>query len=371
MISSLPIDVLDLMAAPDRGAGTGLITSTNLRGAGLTRSQLDTLLHHGLLVTLARGVYTSPKLFDSLDDWARLAVRTAALLTAGPPDAVAAGWSSVALHGLPHLGRAPAAPALIRRASPPRGSDRTARGWTRFASVPPEWTTAVSGFAAMHPAMTVIDLARRSARLPTLIVADAVARAFGGRETLRAALTAMRHWPGSARARWCVTHADADCETPLETVGRYAVLRAGLPRPLSNIWIGTHTPRFRLDHYWPSHRLALEGDGIFKYRLTERGESRSIDDILIDEKEREFGVRGLGVRIERYVWRGALLDPNSVANRCAAAMAEAPLRAHPQLNLWPAAEGFRLLGMQQSPQQLGSPRSWQTQVHAAIEKLRG
>jgi hypothetical protein len=368
MITSIPDDIIDLMTPDDGSVGLGLLTSADLRGAGVTRPRLDTLLQHGLLVTLARGVYTSAKLLGALDDWARLALRTAALLMVGPPDAVAAGWSSVALHDLPHLGRAPVTPALVRRASPPRGSDKTARGWTRFASVPVEWTATVGGLATMHPAMTVIDLARRSARLPTLIVADAVARRFGGRETLRAALTEMRHWPGSARARWCVAHADGDCESPLETVGRYAVLRAGLPRPLSNIWVGTRTPQFRLDHYWPGHRLALEGDGIFKYQLTKHGQSRSIDDALVDEKEREFSVRQLGVKIERYVWRSALRDPSSVANRCAAAMAEAPLRAHPQLMVWPAAEGFRILGMDRCLQD--PPHRWQAEVRASIAELR-
>jgi hypothetical protein len=363
MVTTLPVDVIALLLR-----GQGLVTTASLQPVGIRRNARATLLRRGLLVAVARGVYSAPALLQSLDEWTLFALRSRAFAMAAPEDAVAAGWSGVALQDLPHLGRPPTAPCVIRRSSPPRGSDASPRGRTRFASLDPGWITMVAGVPVVHPAVTVIDVGRRSGRLATLVVADAVARLPGGPDSMRMALEAMRRWPGSGRSAWAVAHADGDCESPLESVGRYAILRAHLPVPMSNVWLGVDGPRYRVDHYWPEQRVALEGDGVQKYRMTG---SRGEDDALVVEKEREFELRSWGVAMDRYTWRRALFDPGSVAGRCAAALGGPPLPAHPGLRWWPAAEGYRLRGMSVPTTQLGIGAGWQQCVDSALRRIYG
>lgn len=364
MVRDLPAAVVGMLCR-----GGGLVTTAELGSAGVGRNTLRTLLRRELLVPLARGVYSALALVRALDEWTLFSLRSRAFVKAAPEDAVGADWSAVALGDLPHLGRPALLPGVIRRASPPRGSDASPRGRTRFASLDPAWLVRVADVPVLHPAVTVIDIGRRSGRLGTLIVADAVARMPGGSESLRVALEAMRHWPGSGRAGWAVAHADGDCESPLESVGRYAVLSAGLPAPMSNVWLGVDEPRYRVDHYWAEQRLALEGDGVHKYRMAHLPGGE--DDALLVEKDREFELRSWGVMTERYTWRRALFDPGSVAGRCASALDGPALPAHPGLRWWPAAEGYRLRGMTVPRSQLGAGPGWQQLVDLALRRLYG
>lgn len=363
MYRTLPRDIIDLLI--DR---VGLISAADLAGAGAGRRRRTTLLEHQLLVAVTPGVYTAAALPAQLDEWSWFALRSRALVLAAPPDAAAADWSAVALRDLPHLGRPPALPCVIRHATPPRGSDRLACGRVRFASLDPEWVTTVAGVAVVHPAVTAIDIGRRSGRLATLMVADAVARLPDGRESMAAAREAMRHWPGSGRASWAVANADGDCESPLETAGRYALLRSDLPRPQSNVWVGVDQPRYRLDHYWAEQRLALEGDGLHKYQLA--GAHGEYDALLV-EKDREFELRGWGVTTERYTWRRALFEPAAVAGRCAAVLAAPTRPGHPDLRCWSAAEGYHLRGMEMPHRQLGAGPGWRCRVESALRRLYG
>ena len=363
MVRELPTDAIGLLVL--RG---GLLTGADLSSVGIGRNGRRTLQQRGLLVSLARGVYSASVLVRELDEWTRFALRSVAFTMAAPEDAVAAGRSSIALQDLPHLGRPPTVPSVIRGACPPRGSDTSPCGHSRFVSLDPGWVVRVGDVPVLHPAVTVIDVGRRSGRLSTLIAADAVARMPGGRESMRVALDAMRRWPGTGRARWSVAHADADCESPLETVGRYAVLRAGLPVPMSNVWLGIDRPRYRVDHYWAEQRLALEGDGVHKYRMNGAGGE---DDALLVEKDREFELHGWGVRTERYTWRRALFEPSAVAERCAAALRSPVLPADPGLQWWSAKEGYRLRGMPVPRGQLSAGPGWQAQVDAALREVFG
>lgn len=212
MITKLPAPVVDLLL--DRG---GLLRAGDLAAIGVGRRGLATLRTRGLLIAVADGVYTAAALPAGLDTWSCFALRSMAFTMASPPDAAAGGRSSVALQDLPTLGRPPSLPNVIRTAMPPRGSDRSPRGRTRFASLDPGWITTAAGVPVLHPALTAIDIGRRSGPLAALVVADAVARLLAGPDAMATALDAMRHWPGSGRARWSVAHADGDCESPLET----------------------------------------------------------------------------------------------------------------------------------------------------------
>lgn len=321
-------------------AGGGLLTSGRCREAGWSYGQIERLVRSGRMMLLARGVYADAIVINSLQPWPRFAQRSRAFVLASPVGAMASDWSAVAVHQLPTTLPPPPVPSVLRPRSSTSGSNRTCHGRTRFAAIEPVWRGEVKGTAVLAPALAVVDLARRADRLAALTVADAVARREGGRDGMVAALAAINKWPAIGRARWVVEHCDGDVESALESAGRYAFIRGGLPLPMTNAWVGEYIPRFRLDHFWPQFRLAAEADGISKYAL-----GGDVQDVLRREKEREWWLHRKGIRMIRYGWKLAVHHPADLTDRCRLMMAEPPLPTSGELRWWSAAEGSAIRGI--------------------------
>jgi hypothetical protein len=361
VLKQLPNHVIDLLIEH-----CGTLTTAQLAAAGFDRYRIRRWVQRGLLIAVADGMFAAAALRSLLDDWTWFALRSRAFLLASSPDACAGSWSAVALHDLPVIGPPPHLPCIIRTGRPPRGSEHTGNGWTRFATVPEELLDIVSGLSVLSPAGCVVDVGRRTAHLPALVVADAVALREGSTRSMAMDLDRLRNWPRTRRSRWAVIHADPDCESPLETIGRFAIIKGGLTVPRSNVWLGIDVPRYRIDHYWDDIRHGVEGDGIGKYELRRPRDPR---EALVYEKDRENEIRSWGVTLDRYLWSRTLRDPRSLSDRCEQAMRRPPLPAMPELRTWNSDEGFRLLGV--TPPRL-RPRSagWETRVVEALEKLR-
>ena len=320
--------------------GQDLVNSSTLRQLGMSQDRVETLIRRGGLTVLARGVYADAKSTAALEVWPRFALRSRAFVLASPSGTAASDWSAVALHRLPALPPPPAVPSVIRRGPGSSGSNRTCHGRTRFAAIAEQWMTEVDGVAVLSPAIAIVDLLRRCDTLPGLALADAVAAREGTNCSLLEAWQAMRHWPAISRARWVIDKCDPDAQSPLESAGRLAMLRGGLPVPQSNVWVGERRPRFRLDHYWAEERLAAEGDGLAKYHVHEDPE-----EALRLEKEREWWLHSKGIRTVRYGWRVAVGMPQELADRCRVMLAEPPLPKAGDFQLWPSRVGAALLGL--------------------------
>lgn len=318
--------------------GRGLIRVADFDGRPGFRSRLHRLERAGLLCTLAKGVYADAAELRGDGDWSTYLLRTRAFLTVAAPDSYAADWSSIVLHDLPTIGRPPAAPNVIRPGSRVSGSNTTRHGRTRFAAVPDHWLGEIDGYRAVDPAFAAVDIARHSDRLTGLVLADAVAFRHRGRDRLAQAVADVDRWRGGRRAAWPATWCDADVETPLESAGRLAFIQAGLPASLSNAWVGEFVPEARLDHYWPELRIAAEGDGIAKYLL--RDPARAIR----REKERDWLLQQLGIRVVRYTWAMATRSPDELAGRIRQLQRTAPTTSGP-IRTWPRDEGLALLGL--------------------------
>ena len=362
VLTRLPSHLIDVLSEQ-----SGAITSAQLAAVGFDRHRTGRWVHRGLLLPLADGVFTASGVRELVDDWTWFAVRSKAFLIASASDAFAGSWSAVALHDLPALGPPPPLPCVIRTGRPPRGTERTANGWTRFATVPQDLRDTVCGLPVLSAPGTVIDIGRRAPRLSTLVVADAVALRAGSTRAMGVALERLQRWPWTPRSRWAVEHADPDCESPLETIGRFAIIQAGLPAPRSNVWLGLDVPRFRVDHYWEHIRHGLEGDGAGKYELGRP--VASVQEALVYEKDRENEIRSWGVTLDRYLWGRTLRDPRSLSDRCEQAMRRGPLPAHPELRWWTSDDGFRLRGI--TPPRL-RPRApgWEARVRTVLQQLR-
>ena len=134
---------------------------------------------------------------------------------------------------------------------------------------------------------------------------------FGAEREVMAALTiAMESYPGIAEARWVIEHGDPRAESPLETLGRYAFLSAGMPAPLSNVWILAGGEWFRVDHLIPETGVILEADGAIKYDNRDDA-SR----LIANDRHRERLLRALTYGLGRYVWADADFHPAAVIAR--------------------------------------------------------
>ncbi len=321
----------------DRMTPAGLVSRSDLLDVGIPRSTVCRWLHDGMLVPVATGIYADPAVVDGADPWERFRLRSRAFVLVSPPNTYAADWSAVALHRLPTVGEPPAMPSVIRPRSTRSGSNRTVNGRTRFASVPSRWLGDADDVPALVPAFAAVDVARRSDRLASLVVADEVAAREGGRESLTAALADIEGWPGDKKAAWAVRHCDPDVDSPLESAGRLAFITSGLPPSRSNVWVGEYVPEYRLDHFWDDHRLGVEGDGVTKY-LTNPAET------IKNEKRREWRLQQLGIRVVRYSWAVALGSPGDLAQQVLALM-NLPAAPGCGLRTWSNDEGRALLGL--------------------------
>lgn len=320
--------------------GGGLISAARCRELDVSADRIERLLRWGALTALAKGIYAEQRMVAGLSEWTAFRLRTRAFVMASPPNTHAADWSAVALHELPTRGEPPAVPSVIRLGSRGSGSNRTLHGRTRFAAVADRWLTNVDGTATLRPSLVAVDLARSVDRCLGLILADGAAGREGSLDGLAQAEQDMAAWPRIGRARWAVTHASIDVESPLESVGRHAFLRAGLPAGDSNVWVGEDFPRWRLDHYWAEHRLAAEADGMGKYGLS--GDPMAV---LRAEKEREWQLQEWGIRVVRYTWTTAARTPDVLAGRIAALLRSEPAPTGRSVRVWSRREGFAAHGM--------------------------
>lgn len=333
----MPSIPLELVTALDDGCG--LITAEGCRALGISADRVERLVRSGLLRPVAKGVYADRKRIDALSTWSSFRLRSRAFVMASPPNTHASDWSAVALHELPTMLEPPQVPSVIRLGSRGSGSNRTGHGRTRFAAVPERWHIEVDGTATFRPAFVAVELARGCDRRMGLMLVDGAANRDGSREALARAESDMAAWPKIHRARWAVANADADVESPLESVGRFAFLRAGLAPGISNVWVGDGYPRFRLDHYWAECRLAAEADGIDKYGLSGPAEA------IRAEKEREWQLQQWGIRVVRYTWSTAFRTPDVLAGRIATMLRAEPLPADRPVQTWSRLEGYAVRGM--------------------------
>jgi hypothetical protein len=190
------------------------------------------------------------------------------------------------------------------------GHDHTPYGRTRHGYLPLHHRTSRDGVATVSPAYCVIDIARHRGSRDGLVVADRVLASGVSREVLTALLTALEHYPGIESARWVVEHGDARAESPLETLGRFAFLSAGMPPPISNAWIPVHGRWYRADHLLPEEGVILEADGAVKY-----DNRPDASQLVTNDRDRERLLRSLNFGIARYGWSIATRHPAEIIYR--------------------------------------------------------
>jgi len=218
----------------------------------------------GQLVRVTRGIYASADDWATLAPWDRYLARVHAVADAHP-DAVLVLESGCAVRGLPVFGEPPDIHLLVPT---PGKSRRLERVRVHSADRMPVHES-IGGMRVATPAELAVGVAHARHRAVGLAVADAVLRRHPETSAdVLAAISADRPSSRGARAaRWVIARADAERETPLESVSAAAMEWLGVPTPDLQRWFPGSAPEedARVDFWWDRWRIAGESDGEVKY----------------------------------------------------------------------------------------------------------
>ncbi|WP_157502388.1 hypothetical protein [Leucobacter celer] len=190
--------------------------------------------------------------------------------------------------------------------SPARRGTSSAPVLQHLADVPDEDICEVEGLRVTSLARTVIDLARWAPAETAIGCADAGLRRLFGvtrdqdlgavdewRERELAMLGTMRGGRGVARARWLLRIADPRADSVAESVSRLHLVRLRVPHEIQVHVVGPDGENFWLDFFFVGQRTFGEMDGRVKFADPEFRRGRTLEQVLLDEREREVKVKGV------------------------------------------------------------------------------
>lgn len=272
--------------------------------AGWPRDLLRRSAERGDTVRVGKASFVQSHVWEPADEWQRFGYRAIGFgLCVGQETHLAAAAAAL-LHGVPVVGDPPATPTAVRPGDAHRAPIRSVHGRTRWGHLPPQHRTIRQRVRVVGPAYTLVDIARHDGPLAGLTAADHLLHHGLHPEVPARLIAEMDAYPGVGQAAWAVKHADPRCESPLETLGRYAFIQAGRPVPLSNVWVYSGSAARRVDHLIPEFGIVIEGDGDVKY--DNRPDASAI---VTDEKARERWLRSLGFTVIRYTYAIARYHP--------------------------------------------------------------
>ena len=301
---------MDGMRPPTAVPGRlGIFTAAQALDDGWTRSTLHRACVRGDVVRIRHGHYLA--MSDSgasVEGRRRAAAAAVAAAVLAVERSVASHRSAAVLDDLPVL-TLPPRPCLTM----PAGTPGTVTGaHLHRAALRPQDVADHGAIARTSTARTVVDIARECGAEEALVVADAaVRRGLVTPARLTVVVDTQRGVPGVTTARALLPYVDGRSESPLETVSRLRLARAGLPRAELQATLTDTRGRFlaRTDFYWDYCGVVGEADGLAKYATFEN---------LVQEKLRQERLENCGLIVVRWGW-SALADMDSLADRLRAA----------------------------------------------------
>ncbi|MBT2503056.1 hypothetical protein [Curtobacterium sp. ISL-83] len=156
---------------------------------------------------------------------------------------------------------------------------------------------------------TAVDVALRHDQGHAIVVLDAVLRRGIDKAALVAELESRSTRRGRARARALIELADAEIESPGESIAHLVMRDLGLPEPeLQHEFHGPGGFLARVDFWFPDHGVVVEFDGVTKYRDRAVRGDLTAEDVVVAEKFREDQLRRLVEvnSVARLTWRDVM-----------------------------------------------------------------
>jgi hypothetical protein len=180
------------------------------------------------------------------------------------------------------------------RASGHAAGDVRRYSWT----LAPHDAVEAAGLPVTSLARTVVDCARTLHPLEALVIADSALALGVDREDLLATLDVQTGRRGIQQARLVIELAEAGPQSAWETWVRYELLRAGLPRPVTQMPVQTDAGLFHTDLGYDQWALGIEFDGQVKYRPDGVRPGHDPAQEYLAEKARADAIRRAGVTLE-------------------------------------------------------------------------
>jgi Protein of unknown function (DUF559) len=232
------------------------LTGPSTRSAAYAAGLSDRDLRHPGVQRLSRDTYL-PRALSS-----DLTARAAAVLLNAPGQAVVSHVTAAELWelGIPGKGSDPRVHLTVETGSAVR--NRADRFVHRLPLASDE-ITRIAGIPVTTATRTWRDLAMELPCPQLLAVTDQLLAGPATAASLEAALRRRPGGRGAGRARAVLRVADALAGSPMESVLRWTLLDAGLPRPVLQHVIIDAAGRFagRADLAWPALRVLVEFDG--------------------------------------------------------------------------------------------------------------
>jgi hypothetical protein len=288
-----------------------LTFTRDVAGAGMTRQQHAAAVTLGREVRVSRGAYASERDWSALDAREQALVRTRAVAETRRNRPILSHWSAALVHGMPLVG---GLPAKVHVTLGKDSGGRSRGGVTRHSALVDDFIE-IDGMLVTTVARTVLDMAVASPRLTSVSIVDFALRR-DRRTRLPPVVTPAElrdEWElrlpfrGHARAREVIEFGSSKADTPLESVSRVTMHRAGFPQPLLQVaYCDEGGFIAETDFSWPDYRLVGEADGDIKYLDPAYRGGRSADRVVLDEKIREDRLRAIQLRVARWRWAVAL-----------------------------------------------------------------
>jgi hypothetical protein len=173
-------------------------------------------------------------------------------------EAVIAGLAASALHGAKWVDENAAVELIWRNTRAPRGVK------TRYDLLLDDEYQMLDGLYVTTPGRAAFDLARRGTLGQAVARLDALARATDFKVDDVSDLAARhRHTRGLRQLEVALDLVDAGAQSPKETWLRLLLIKAGFPRPQTQIPVNGNDgyPKYFLDMGWEDIKLAVEYDG--------------------------------------------------------------------------------------------------------------
>lgn len=265
----------------------------------------------GELTRVTRGWYMSTTNWQNLLHTDRHLVRAICAHKDARTTPVFSHFTAAAILGFPLLNFDTSKPHVLLPASSSRQS--TGNVVRHHQNLAPHELQQSNGLLHTNASRTLADLARTTPFEFGVVCGDAAIRHLmqrtgltleQQREQLLADLSARPTWRGTQRARNVLHFLDSGGQSPLESISRIQLVRLGF-----NVRTQTPVPApnggfYRMDIELLGRRIFFEADGKVKYLDEAYMNGRSIDEVVVHEKERENWVVGTvpGYRVLRGGW---------------------------------------------------------------------